>query len=141
MVALIELVNLINICAQSNIMDVVMNYVALAVIADFDDFIFQAVKRGDKVPSLISDEILQTLHTTSSRCVHEEDTDLQCKFKDRSLLNAIGRIHYKICRLCYVSLYFYFYEFIVLYLILIYPIKYADYLEDPANWGQNYLFI
>lgn len=40
MVALIELVNLINICAQNNIMDVVMNYVALAVVADFDDFIF-----------------------------------------------------------------------------------------------------
>lgn len=54
MVALIELVNLINICAQNNIMDVVMNYVALAVVADFDDFIFQAVKRGDKMPGLIS---------------------------------------------------------------------------------------
>jgi len=47
MVTIIELVNLINICANNNIMDIVMNYVALAVVADFDDYIFEAVSRGD----------------------------------------------------------------------------------------------
>lgn len=42
MIVLIEVVNLINICAQIAVMDIVMNYVALAVIADFDDFFVMA---------------------------------------------------------------------------------------------------
>ena len=37
MIVLIEVVNLVNICAQIEVMDIVMNYVALAVVADFDD--------------------------------------------------------------------------------------------------------
>lgn len=29
-----------------------MNYVALAVVAEFDDYIFEAIKRGDKMAKL-----------------------------------------------------------------------------------------
>mmetsp|Transcript_31940 Transcript_31940/g.43214 ORF Transcript_31940/g.43214 Transcript_31940/m.43214 type:complete len:151 (+) Transcript_31940:1367-1819(+) len=67
MVTIIEVVNLINICANNNIMDIVMNYVALAVVADFDDYIFEAVSRGDKYPELLeNEECLKIEHTTSS---------------------------------------------------------------------------
>jgi len=52
MVGLIELVNLVYICANRSIMNIVMNYVALAVVADFDDYIFEAIKRGNKIVSL-----------------------------------------------------------------------------------------
>ena len=58
MVTIIELVNLINICAQNNIMDIVMNYVALAVVAEFDDYIFEALKRGDNMPGLLEEDML-----------------------------------------------------------------------------------
>ena len=40
MVFIIELVNLVNISAQVEIMDTIMNYVALAVVAEFDDVFF-----------------------------------------------------------------------------------------------------
>ena len=49
MVFIIELVNLVNISAQVEIMDTIMNYVALAVVAEFDDVFFTALSRGDKM--------------------------------------------------------------------------------------------
>jgi len=34
----IEFVNIFNLCSQSTILDVIMNFLALGVLADFDDF-------------------------------------------------------------------------------------------------------
>lgn len=66
MVTIIELVNLINICANNNIMDIVMNYVALAVVADFDDYIFEAVSRGDNYSNLLEEEEMLEIEVTTS---------------------------------------------------------------------------
>lgn len=126
MVTIIELVNLINICAQNNIMDIVMNYVALAVVAEFDDYIFEAVKRGDKMPELLEKDMLEIEVTTSSTVRHEEDVMIRCDFKKRSTGNKIARLIYKFCRLLYITVYFYFFEFVTLALILVYPIIYHD---------------
>lgn len=43
MVILVELVNFVVIQASSSILDVVMNFLALAVIADFDDFFYSSL--------------------------------------------------------------------------------------------------
>jgi len=37
---MVEVLNIIVICMSSNVGDVVMNFIALAIIADFDDFIY-----------------------------------------------------------------------------------------------------
>lgn len=74
MILLIELVNLINICAQENIMDAVMNYVALAVIADFDDIFVMATQRNGVIMSLLENsDLLIIERTTSSQCLHKKD--------------------------------------------------------------------
>lgn len=130
MVTIIELVNLINICANNNIMDIVMNYVALAVVADFDDYIFEAVKRGDNYPELLEYKGLQWDVTTSSQCTHEEDYEKRLTFNERKLGNKIARIVYCICRLIYISVYFYFFEFLTLILIFTFPITYASYYQE-----------
>jgi len=52
MVVSIETVNLINICAQVSITDIVSNYVALAIVADFDDFVCKAITRNDPIKEL-----------------------------------------------------------------------------------------
>jgi len=49
MIIFIELVNLINICAQLQVIDIVMNYVALAVVASFDDFFYAATMRSSEL--------------------------------------------------------------------------------------------
>lgn len=49
MIGLLEVVNLINICAQTDVMDIVMNYVAMAVVADFDDLFYEATKRSGEL--------------------------------------------------------------------------------------------
>lgn len=40
----VELVSIFVICAASNIIDVAMNFIALAVIADFDDIVYSSLK-------------------------------------------------------------------------------------------------
>ena len=38
---MVEVLNIIVICMSNNVGDVVMNFIALAIIADFDDFIYK----------------------------------------------------------------------------------------------------
>jgi len=59
MVFAIETVNLINICAQVTIIEIVSNYVVFAVVADFDDLICNAITRNDKISKLFDENILK----------------------------------------------------------------------------------
>eukprot|EP00352_Strombidinopsis_acuminata_P008093 CAMPEP_0176363014 /NCGR_PEP_ID=MMETSP0126-20121128/18819_1 /TAXON_ID=141414 ORGANISM="Strombidinopsis acuminatum, Strain SPMC142" /NCGR_SAMPLE_ID=MMETSP0126 /ASSEMBLY_ACC=CAM_ASM_000229 /LENGTH=134 /DNA_ID=CAMNT_0017719137 /DNA_START=1548 /DNA_END=1952 /DNA_ORIENTATION=+ len=124
MVFLIEFVNLVNICANTTIINIVMNYVALAVVAEFDDYIYSAIKRGDKMATLMEKDLLQIEVTTTSQLIIEE----KClsPFSKRTIGNKIARCIYLIWRLLYVMIYFYFFEFITLVLISIFPIIYRD---------------
>lgn len=103
-----------------------MNYVALAVVAEFDDYIFEAVKRGDNMPQLLEKDMLEISVTTSSAVNHEEDDIIRCDFEKRSIGNKFARVLYRICRLLYIMVYFYFFEFVTLALIFIYPVIYHD---------------
>lgn len=40
----VELVSILVICAAYNIIDVTFNFIALAVIADFDDIVFASMR-------------------------------------------------------------------------------------------------
>ena len=40
----VELVSILVICAANSIVDVAMNFIALAIIADFDDFVFVSMR-------------------------------------------------------------------------------------------------
>ena len=46
-VVIVELVNFIALLTQGSILDVIMNFLALVVIAEFDEYFYSAVKNDD----------------------------------------------------------------------------------------------
>ena len=81
----VEMVNIAVLNTNHTIMDVLMNFLALVIIADFDDYFFMTVK-NDKMAKLISDgeleleegkdkvvleDLLKFEITTSGRASHE----------------------------------------------------------------------
>jgi len=53
MIVFLEFVNLLNICAQVDDVEIVMNFIALTVIAEFDNFIYKAASRHNRFASLL----------------------------------------------------------------------------------------
>jgi len=60
--------------------------------------------------------------TTSSQCTHEEDFEKVIHFDKRTFGNKVARIVYKVFRVFYIMIYFYFFEFITIALIFIFPV-------------------
>ncbi len=48
MVVGVEIVNVVILCTNSNVMDIIMNFLALVIISDFDNF-FVATLKSDPV--------------------------------------------------------------------------------------------
>lgn len=75
-IAVIEFVNLIVILTAKTYLDVVMNFMALAVIAEFDDAFFTALGTNDELMKLINEpesfEDLYTIQITTSRYANPE---------------------------------------------------------------------
>jgi hypothetical protein len=71
----IELVNIEIILTSVNPVDIVYKFVSLAVIAEFDDFVYSALK-NEPMKILITEEITDSLlvirHTTSPACGSHE---------------------------------------------------------------------
>ena len=122
--------------SSTNPVDIVYNFIALAVIAEFDDFVYQSLKNESMkclVDEKVTKYILKVQHTTSSLCDKEEMSrevfdsagiarPLKISYEDRSRTNKILRCIYKGVRTFYVSFYFYFYPFIAILLTCLIPI-------------------
>lgn len=115
--------------------DIVYNFIALAVIAEFDDFVFQSL-RSESMKKLIEPEVTEKVlvvrHTTSKKCkdhelstVEDENGEfrpLRVRFGSRMCGNKCCYIVYKVQRMFYTSLYFYFIPFTTIILTCIIPI-------------------
>lgn len=64
MVITVETINMANICGSDDILDVIMNFIALAIVADFDDFFFKALPNN---LIRVLDMKLLVKHTSSNR--------------------------------------------------------------------------
>ena len=142
-VIMVELVNICVILTSFDPIDIVFNFIALAIIAEFDNYVFESL-RNESMKKLLDDtvnnRILVIRHTTSKRCredelsdVMDEDGDLRplkAKFKNRSMCNKICYCFYKVYRLVYVSAYFYFFPFTVIALSQIIPLITEPILVD-----------
>lgn len=130
---LVESISIIVICLQEAPMAIVFNFIALSVIADFDDYIYESF--ADCLKELISYEgepILVIRHTTSKRCNKDELSivkdehgrlrPLRVNFSDRDFLGKICFIIYKMLRTFYVSFYFYFMPFLVIVISVSMPV-------------------
>jgi hypothetical protein len=141
----VEIVNFIAIMSSQTVVNVVMNFLALVVISEFDDFFYQALGDDDckiflQDPSFA--DIVKIERTTSSRAtdqIPEHQLTKQainipdeaervlleaageipryifCDFRSRSLLNMAGMLLYRAMRTVYVTAWFYFLPFLILF--------------------------
>jgi hypothetical protein len=70
-VILVEIVNIEIILTSIYPTDIVYNFIALAVIAEFNDFVYQSL-RSESMKKLIETEVTEKIlvirHTTSKKC-------------------------------------------------------------------------
>lgn len=124
---LVETVNMLVILQSTTTQDIVFNFIAVAIISDFDNFVFNSL-RNEPLKELVSEEngaeLMQISFTTSSKAktfeqggeasdmVNENGEPICMKIsfvKDRSCANKLFRMVYKLGRIFFVSVYFYFY--------------------------------
>lgn len=135
MVILVEIVNIVIILTSLNPVDIVYNFIALAIIAEFDDFVYASL-RNESMKKLIEKEVTERVlvirHTSSKKCkdnelstVKDENGDfrpLKVKYGDREGTNKCMYSTYKCMRTFYVSVYFYFMPFSTIVLTCLIPI-------------------
>lgn len=103
---LTELINLVMITGQRNILDVVMNYIAIKIISDVDNIYMAS----------------GILDVTLAKILNSEDewkpkvVAGYVPFGDRPTWNKIYFIIWKILKLLFNSVYFYFFPFVALVL-------------------------
>jgi len=132
MIFIVEIVNFIVILSSFSITGVVTDFMALAVISEFDDAFFEAL--GDDKNKTVIEEadkfepLFKITRTTShaARSDHpthilDDDTmgeytnvKIRVAFSERTTFNKVLRLIYKLIRTIYVSVWFYFLPFIAL---------------------------
>lgn len=74
-VIIVEIVNIEIILTSLTPLDIVYNFIALAVIAEFDDFVYAAL-RNEPMKLLVKPDVTSNIlivrHTTSKKCRDEE---------------------------------------------------------------------
>ena len=114
---------------------IVLNFIAIAIIAEFDNYVYSSMRNEyckKLIEKKISEKVLIVHHTTSKRCGDNELTDvkdengdfrkLRVKFSDRICQSKCGFILYKMCRMYFVSFYFYFMPFLSVMLSILIPL-------------------
>lgn len=144
----IEMVNVLIILTSDTPTELVYNFIALAIIAEFDNFVYQSLK-SESLKKLCSHEISQQIliikHTTSKKCkdfelsdVLDEETKefrkLRVTFKDRDCGNKCWYAVYKVLKSFYVSLYFYFLPFSAILLSCLIPIVQQIFSNFCFGW-------
>lgn len=136
MVTLVECCNIVVICVAFYPVAIVLNFIAIAVISEFDNYVYASM-RNECMKKIIeereiNEEIFVKHHTTSKRCGLEELSDqkdekgnfrpLKVTFGSRGCGNKMLYIVYKLYRIFFVSVYFYFMPFIVVLLSILLPL-------------------
>ena len=101
-----ELVNIILICGSPNILEVILNFVALWVIADIDDQYSEALQDFTLKKALRHKPVI----TNKSKDI---------PFKNRNCKGKAIRIYYILNRIMYISFYYYFTPFLTVLLTYI----------------------
>ena len=137
-ILLVEMASIGVICTAEDIINIIFNFIALAVIASFDDYVFNGMKNEPIKELLDEDFIKKNLtieHTTSVTCDTEEMSSIkidgtdECRplritFKSRSINNKIQFGVYKFFRMIYLSIYYYFFPFSSILISCLIPVLY-----------------
>ena len=156
MIMCVEIVNILSILSYQDTMNVVIIFLALAIVADFDSFFYEALGENRDKDLIVNengkyDELLFTIRRTSSNsakarieenklddpALHylrneiyseasgkqwkldgvkkDEDAYIWANFSERSCINKVCAGVYRLYRSIYVSFWYYFFPFSVLF--------------------------
>lgn len=131
----VELCNIEIILISVDPVNLVYNFVVLGIIAEFDDLVYCSLRKESMkqlVSAEVTEKLLVTRHTTSKKCQpHElslvqapdgELRPLRVQFLSRSGGNRGAYCVYKVLRVFYVSVYFYFMPFFCIVLSCLIPL-------------------
>ena len=130
-----EMANVALILTAIDPINCTLNFIALAIIAEFDNFVYEAL-RNESMKKLLEPEVCEKVlvisRTSSKKCkegemskVEDENGDLlplKITFGERSCGNKILYFSYKIWRAFFVSFYFYFLPFTTILLTCLIPL-------------------
>lgn len=125
---------MIIICAPYPVL-IVLNFIAIAIIAEFDNYVYASMRNEfckKLITCKIAEKVLIVHHTSSKRCGDAELSDvkdsegnfrlLKIKYGDRPCAQKCSYGLYKVCRIYFVSLYFYFLPFTAVMLSILVPL-------------------
>ena len=136
----VELSNIGVILGANDTISIVFNFIAVAIIAEFDNYVFDSMK-AETLKHIVDERFTKPafpiIHTSSKKCKDSEkgkirDADgkrykLKINMKDRSYCNLVFFFLYKMLRMFYVSLFYYFLPFLTIILSTLLPtFKRAD---------------
>ena len=141
----IEVINIIVLCAVNDTVNIIFNFTAIAIIAGFDNFVYESLK-NESFKELHEEKFQQKIfvikHTSSRKCKLGELTDvkdendelrpMKIAFKDRETLNKVYFALYRFLRSFYVSFYFYFAPFTVIVISTLVPIYYRSFIPQTS---------
>jgi hypothetical protein len=130
-----EMANVLLILTAVDPVNCVLNFIALAIIAEFDNFVYESLRNESMKKLLVEDvaeRVLKIQRTSSKKCkehelsvVEDEDGNLlplKMTFRERSCGNKCAYAQYKCLRAFFVSVYFYFLPFTTILLTCLVPI-------------------
>jgi len=140
----IEIANIIVICCTADTLSIISNFVALVIIAEFDNYVFSSMK-DESFRLLIENEFTEKAfvieHTSSKKCSQTELSNqkdengeirpLKITYKSRTCPNRWLLNLYKFLRTFYVSCYFYFMPFVAMIMTTALPFLLRGY-EFPC---------
>ena len=142
----VEMANIGVICAANDTIDIVFNFIALAIIAEFDNYVYGSMKNEsfkELTNRKFCKKVLVIHHTTSKKCREYEKSDVKDEngefrplgilFKHRELRNKIMFVCYKIFRCFYVSCFYYFMPFSVVVMSTLLPFMYRTQFANLPN--------
>jgi hypothetical protein len=139
----VELANIGVLCCAADTINIVFNFIALAIIAEFDNYVFYSLK-NESMTLLIDEQFtklcLVVKHTSSKKCGNNDLTDekdadgnfrpIKIEFKARSWDNIVLFLAYKLIRIFYVSVFFYFIPFSAIMVSTLVPFLYRNYAAN-----------
>lgn len=132
---MIEICNLVVILASNDPINIVLNFVAICIVSEFDNLVFASMRNEHCLKMLhdnaIGEKILQIQHTSSKSCnvdelsnVKDEEGNyrqMRIVYSERPCGQKCMYTLYKVCRIWYVSIYIYFLPFLAIILNIIIP--------------------
>jgi len=131
----VETSNIGVLCCALDPINLVFNFIALAIVAEFDNYVYESLK-NESIKVLVEKKFYKRVvvvnHTTSKKCkpeelstVKDDEGDfrpLRVTYKSRTLLNKVLFSLYKFLRAFYVSFFYYFLPFSAILISTLLPI-------------------